>query len=148
MAKNTNRKSKKAETSGPVIPGNLLGDLEAEIMHFMWELEVATVQKVVRLISFRRDIAYTTVMTVMGHLVDKGLLSRTSDGKRYTYKIAQTRDEFLRTASQERVRRVLSEFGDLAIAGFVGEITKSSPDKLEQLRGLLDEASNEDTASG
>ena len=148
MAKNTNGKSKNPETAGSTLPPNLLGELEAEIMHFMWELEVATVTRVVRLISYRRNIAYTTVMTVMGHLVDKGLLSRKSDGKRYTYEVAQTRDQFLRKASQERVRKVLNDFGDLAIAGFMGEITKSSPNRLEEIKGLLEEASHEDAASG
>jgi predicted transcriptional regulator len=147
MAKNNKGKSKNLVTSGPNVPGNLLGELEAEIMHFMWELETATVQRIVTLIGYRRVIAYTTVMTVMGHLVDKGLLNRTSDGKRYTYVVTQTREQFLRKASQERVRRVLNEFGDLAIAGFIDEIRKSKREKLEELRGLLDEAAREDATS-
>jgi predicted transcriptional regulator len=147
MAKNSKTRSKNLETSGLNVPGNLLGELEAEIMHFMWELETATVQRVVTLISYRRAIAYTTVMTVMGHLVDKGLLNRTSDGKRYNYAVVQTREQFLLRASRERVRRVLNEFGDLAIAGFMGEIRKSNREKLEELRGLLDEAASEDAAS-
>ena len=149
MAKNTktNSKSEKVEQPGPVVPGNLLGELEAEVMHFMWELDTATVQRVVRLISYRRVIAYTTVMTVMGHLVDKGLLNRSSDGKKYIYVVAQTKEQFLRRASQERVRRIINDFGDLAIAGFMGEISKSNPEKLEELRGLLDEAAAEDAAS-
>ena len=147
MAKSTKGKSKSLEASGPNVPGNLLGELEAEIMHFMWELETATVQRIVTLIAYRRVIAYTTVMTVMGHLVDKGLLNRTSDGKRYTYVVVQTREEFLRKASQERVRRVLNDFGDLAIAGFMGEIRNSNREKLEELRSLLDEAASEDSTS-
>ena len=60
----------------------LLGSLELQVMEFMWQTGEATVQQVVKTINRRRPIAYTTVMTVMGHLVDKGLLSRTMEGKR------------------------------------------------------------------
>ena len=140
MTKRVSRQSKHLETPGKALPDNLLGELEAEVMHYMWELERATVQRVVRLISFRRTIAYTTVMTVMGHLVRKGLLARTSDGKRYTYRVALTRDEFLRRASRERIGRLVSDFGDLAIAGFIEEIARSVPEKLQQTKDLLETA--------
>ncbi len=54
----------------------LLGSLELQVMEFMWQAGEATVQQVVKTINRRRPIAYTTVMTVMGHLVDEGLLAR------------------------------------------------------------------------
>src|SRR5450830_680212 len=113
-----------------IISRKLLGKLEAEVMQCMWGCSEGTVQSVVGTIGKRRPLAYTTVMTVMGHLVDKGLLSRSSDGKRYLYKVAQTREDFLRSALQNVVRQTLSDFGDLAIAGFVGEISKEKPEKL------------------
>ena len=143
MAEYTNDRSKKPNNTGSAMPRNLLGELEAEVMHIMWELQTATVQRVVRLISYRRGLAYTTVMTVMGHLVDKGLLTRSSDGKRYTYAVAQTREQFLSKVSRERVRSLLDDFGDLAIASFVTEISRSGPERLRELRALLDEAARE-----
>lgn len=146
MAKNTKSKTEKVDQPRTVIPGNLLGQLEAEVMHFMWELDTATVQRVVRLISYRRVIAYTTVMTVMGHLVDKGLLTRTSDGKRYNYKVAQTRAEFLAKAVQQRISRLLNEFGDAAIASFVSEIAKSKPEKLQEIKDQLEQAAKGEAA--
>ncbi len=130
-----------------VISRKLLGKLEAEVMECMWKCGEGTVQNVVATIGKRRALAYTTVMTVMGHLVDKGLLTRSSDGKRYLYKVAKTRDEFVRSASQNAIRQTLSDFGDLAIAGFVGELSRVKPEKLEEIRGLLREALDGEASS-
>lgn len=79
-----------------IIPKKLLGALEAEIMKYMWDIGQARVRHILKLIDNKRPIAYTTVMTVMGHLVEKGLLTRTTNGNCYIYKVAQTKDEFLR----------------------------------------------------
>lgn len=148
MAENKNNiNPSNSKTSARSIPKKLLGELEAEVMGHMWEIEKATVQHIVQLINRQRPIAYTTVMTVMGHLVDKGLLTRTVEGKKYIYRVAQNKDEFLRNTSQNMVRSLLHDFENMAIAGFLGEISKVKPEKLEELRDLLQTAVNEDTES-
>jgi predicted transcriptional regulator len=91
-----NTSKNEAKESQSLIPIKLLGELEAEIMEHMWDIGQARVRHIFRLIDNKRPIAYTTVMTVMGHLVKKGLLTRTSEGNRYIYKVARTKDEFLR----------------------------------------------------
>ncbi len=126
----------------------LLGSLELQVMESVWQTGEATVQQVVQVISRRRPIAYTTVMTVMGHLVDKGLLSRTMEGKRYRYVVARSRDEFLRETSKSMIRTLVNDFGDLASAQFLGEIDNVDYDKLEKLRSLIQEASSENNVSG
>ena len=125
----------------------LLGSLELQVMEFMWQTREATVQQVVKTIKRRRPIAYTTVMTVMGHLVDKGLLARTMEGKRYRYQIARSRDEFLLDSSRSMIHTLVDDFGDLAIAQFLGEIDNIDAGKLEELRNRIQEASNESGVS-
>ena len=125
----------------------LLGSLELQVMEFMWQTGEATVQQVVKTIERRRPIAYTTVMTVMGHLVDKGLLARTMEGKRYRYQIARSRDEFLLDSSRSMIHTLVDDFGDLAIAQFLGEIDNIDAGKLEELRNRIQEASNESGVS-
>ncbi len=107
----------------------LLGSLELEVMEFIWQAREVTVQQAAETISRKRPIAYTTVMTVMGHLVDKGLLARTREGKRYRYRVAQDRGEFLYQTSQRMVRTLVDDFGDLAIAGFLEEINRANGDQ-------------------
>ncbi len=125
----------------------LLGSLELQVMEFMWQTGEATVQQVVKTINRRRPIAYTTVMTVMGHLVDKELLSRTMEGKRYRYQIARSTDEFLHETSKSKVHSLVDDFGDLAIAQFLGEIDNVERSRLEELRSRPQEASNESDVS-
>ncbi len=97
----------------------LLGSLELEVMECMWQISKSTVRQVTKTIDCKRPIAYTTVMTVMGHLVDKGLLGRTKEGKRYRYQVAWSKDEFLRETSRSMFRTLIDDFGDLAIECFM-----------------------------
>ncbi len=140
-------RGKRPKGQGVAILKKLLGSLELEVMEFMWQASKATVRQVTEAINRKRPIAYTTVMTVMGHLVDKGLLGRTKEGKRYRYQVARSRDEFLRDSSRSMIRALLGDFGDLAVAQFLGEINNVDPDRLEQLRNLIREADNEGNIS-
>lgn len=143
MSANSRTRSPKGQT----IPKKLLGSLELEVMEFMWHVGDATVRQVTEAINQRRSLVYTTVMTVMGHLVDKGLLARTKEGKRYRYRVVQSRSEFLHETSMGMIRTLVDDFGELAIAGFLGEIDKVEAERLEQLRNLVQEASGENNTS-
>lgn len=118
----------------------LLGSLELEVMELLWQAGEATVRQITERINRERSVAYTTVMTVMGHLVDKGLLTRVMEQKRYRYRVVRNREDFLREACRTKVRTLLDDFGDLAIAGFLGEIDNVDSDRLDRLRRLVQEA--------
>ena len=121
----------------------LLGKLELEIMDIMWQVGKATVRKVWKTINSRRPLAYTTVMTVMGNLKHKGLLTRTKYGRRYRYRVVRSKDEFLRQTSRNVVRTMLDNFGDLVVEAFWEEINEVSVDRFEQLRDLVQGATDE-----
>ncbi len=121
----------------------LLGDLEIEIMEHMWRREEATVRDITTDIQEARPVAYTTVMTVMGHLTDKGLLTRTPlDNKTHIYRVALTREKFLARESQKMVDTLVADFGDLALAQFLEALEAAEQvdaRHMEQLRTLVDE---------
>ena len=143
-AMNQNKQPEKQDT---IVLKKFLGSLELETMECMWQFGEAIVQQVVKAINRRRPIAYTSVMTVMGRLVDKGLLSRTKDANRYLYEVAQNRKEYLQGISQKMVRAMVEDFGDVAIAQFLGEVDNMDAGKLTQLRQLVQEADSENSAS-
>ncbi|MDV6029875.1 MAG: BlaI/MecI/CopY family transcriptional regulator [Phycisphaera sp. RhM] len=65
---------------------------EAEVMDVVWERERVTVNDVVDAID--RDLAYTTVMTTLRILEEKGIVRRGEKvGRAYTYSAAVTREE-------------------------------------------------------
>ena len=57
-----------------------LGETEMEVLHHVWDLGRATVADVQARILRERKVAYTTVMTVMKKLADKGYLQFEMDG--------------------------------------------------------------------
>lgn len=116
---------------------HLLGELEAAIMQLMWAVDTATVREIFeRLRANGRALAYTTVMTVMGRLAGKGLLSRELTGKTHIYRVAQTEDQFLRDTAAKRVQALVDEFGDLAIAQFLTTVNELSPERQAQLERI------------
>ncbi|MDP2210900.1 MAG: BlaI/MecI/CopY family transcriptional regulator, partial [Candidatus Aquicultor sp.] len=52
----------------------MLGDLEADIMELVWEKDLASVREIHGILERDREIAYTTVMTVMSRLAEKNIL--------------------------------------------------------------------------
>lgn len=99
-----------------------LGPLEAAIMERLWKRGTATVREVVDDLGRTRALAYTTVMTIMTRLHEKGLLERSRDGKTYVYRPAFSRQEHRERLSRELVRGLVDEFGDVALAHFAAEL--------------------------
>ncbi len=99
-----------------------LGPLEAMIMERLWKHGSATVREVVEDIGRTRELAYTTVMTIMTRLHEKGLLERARDGKTYVYRPAFSREEHRQRLSRDLVRGLVNEFGDVALAHFAEEL--------------------------
>ncbi len=119
----------------------LLGELEVEIMEHMWQRGEATVRDIATVIQAKRQVAYTTIMTVMVHLAEKGLLSRTPlDKKTHLYSVALTEAQFLARASQSMVDILVADFGDLALAQFLEAVEQVDPRRLEEMRKRLEES--------
>jgi predicted transcriptional regulator len=84
------------------------------------------------------DLAYTTVMTVLARLYDKGALTRQRDGRAYAYRLADPTE-----VTAHRMRQLLDDGDDRAavLTRFMGELT----DEDEQLLvSLLHRAERED----
>jgi predicted transcriptional regulator len=99
-----------------------LGSLEAQVMDRIWSRGSATVRDVVVDLAKTKQLAYTTVMTIMTRLHEKGLLRRSRDGKTYVYRPAFSREQFRARLSRDIVRGLVAEFGDVALAQFVAAL--------------------------
>ena len=85
------------------------GDLEAVIMHRVWDHAVpVTVRELFDELQQERVIAYTTVMTTMDNLHRKGWLTRVKEGKAYRYTATASREEY----SARLMREALDDGGD------------------------------------
>ena len=75
-------------------------------MKVVWRLEKATVRDVHEKLRARRDIAYTTVMTMMKILEEKGYLTKTRTDRAYEYRPAQPRNQVLGAMVRDFLDRV------------------------------------------
>jgi rRNA maturation endonuclease Nob1 len=83
-----------------------LGETEMEVLHHVWDLEEATVAQVRDRILEDRDVAYTTVMTVLKTLAEKGYLAYHKEGRSYVYEPAQQPDEVQHSLLQRLMNKV------------------------------------------
>lgn len=93
-----------------------LGETEMEILNHIWDMEEATVKQILNKILKKRQVAYTTIMTVMKNLADKGLLTYRKEGVTYVYKAKQ---------EPEAIRSNL-------VNNLVSKVFKNSPMQLVQ----------------
>lgn len=66
---------------------------ELEILRALWAKGSATVREVFEVLSLEREIGYTTVLKTMQIMLDKGLVSRTEDGKAHIYAAAMREED-------------------------------------------------------
>ena len=83
-----------------------LGEAEIEMLQHVWELKRATVAEVHARVLQTREVAYTTVMTVLKKLSDKGYLDHEKEGHAYVYTPAQTPAKVRGTILEEIVDTV------------------------------------------
>ncbi|MGB9722743.1 MAG: BlaI/MecI/CopY family transcriptional regulator [Chloroflexia bacterium] len=117
--------------------GQVLGPLEAEVMWLVWQQGQATVRQVHRLLSRKRELAYTTVMTTMARLAEKGFLRRTRRGMAYLYRPTMTREEFDRWVVRSVLSGLLETFGRETVEYLVEYLSRERPEGLEYLRHVL-----------
>ena len=112
-----------------------LGDLEALVMERLWaSSEPLAVRQVRDSLPDGRSRAYTTVMTVLEHLLHKGFVERERAGRAYVYRATQSRAEH----TAKVMEHALARGGDrgAALMHFVDQLT---PEEAAQLRELLAE---------
>ena len=118
-----------------------LGPLERQVLALLWEQEELTVRDARAELATRGvDLAYTTVMTVMVRLFEKGLLSRTGRGKQFVYRAQVDEESFRRRSAHALAESLVQGYGRLAIATFVEELAKVSPERLKELGALANRA--------
>jgi predicted transcriptional regulator len=118
----------------------ILGDLETDVMEAIWARGQATVHDVHgRLAAADRELAYTTVMTVMSRLADKGLLEKRKDGAAYVYMPAASKEEFTRRTFGTVLSELLDDFTAPAMSQLVEHMGEQDEAAIEALAKAIEE---------
>jgi predicted transcriptional regulator len=108
-----------------------LGDLESAVMAVLWDsAEPLKVRDVLERLRTPKQLAYTTVMTVLDNLHRKGWVQRELDGKAYRYECALSREE----AAARALRNVLESSGDptAVLLHFAQSVSEQESDALRK----------------
>lgn len=114
-----------------------LGETEMEVLRHVWNTGDATVADVHTAIQRDRPVAYTTVMTVMKNLHDKGYLARHRDGRQDRYSAARSADAVQTGLLRGFLGHVFGGSPAALVRTLVGDEQISDDEKAE-LRRLLD----------
>jgi BlaI family transcriptional regulator, penicillinase repressor len=113
-------------------------DSELEILEILWGTGSATVRQVNRNLELKgRIVGYTTTLKMMQIMTDKGMLSRTMDGRTHIYS-AVIQAGAARNALIDRV--VHAAFGGSAMKLVLQALgnNKATPEELQEIRAIID----------
>lgn len=116
-----------------------LGELERAVMEQLWAAQDAattpvSVREVHEALAESRDLAYTTVMTVLDRLTKKGFVERERDGRAWRYIPSQTREQLTAETLHHTLSALSGADRTSALLHFLDE---SSPAELDDLRSAL-----------
>lgn len=114
-----------------------LGPVETEVMYLMWDLGKASVRDVYRILIKKREIAYTTVMSIMSNLFTKGVLKRHRQGRAYIYVPTFSKDQFAQDRMTKIADSILDHFTNPSLTYLVDRLAQIDPHRLDELEEAI-----------
>ena len=108
-------------------------------MDVVWAKGDVTVRDVHGALGSERSLAYTTVMTTLGRLADKGFLEKVEGQPAHHYKAVVTRDEYAKSTVKSVVDWLVSHFPDPAVAYFVDKVEEEDDEVIDRLREVIEQ---------
>lgn len=108
---------------------------ELEVLQILWDRGPSTVREVLETVP--RDLAYTSVMSLLNVMTDKGLVTREPEGRAYRYTAKQQPDQ----AEGKILGNVLERVFDGSASALVARLleqSRPSADELDEIRKLID----------
>jgi predicted transcriptional regulator len=110
---------------------------ELEVLKVLWEDGPSTVREVLDRLNRRRPRAYTSLMSLMNVMTDKGLLRRRSRGRAYVYEPRAQRDVTLGGMVTDLLGRAFEGSASDLVTRLLDE-TSPSDEELEQIREVIE----------
>ncbi|MGF1589580.1 MAG: BlaI/MecI/CopY family transcriptional regulator [Pleurocapsa sp.] len=116
-----------------------LGPLESEILEIVWNLKVATVKNVHDQIlqDPERELAYTSVTTVLQRLTQKGWLKCSKKGRAFSWQALISREQAQALQSYEKLNGFLAVSNPDVVASFADSLDTASLEQIEAIASRL-----------
>ncbi len=127
-----------AERGSGASAEGLLGSLEYEVMASLWQEAPANVPTVLERLNGvrgkREQLAYTTIMTILVRLHEKGFLDRVRRGRSYDYWPLFDEASLIEHFSKRDVDELIARYGPVALAHFAAAVQQADPEVVKKLR--------------
>ena len=119
-----------------------LGPLEAEILNLIWELGDATVKDVHEriLADPNRELAYTSVTTVLRRLTQKGWLACDKEERSFYWRAMVTKQQAQALKVHDHLQRFLAVSNPDIVAAFADSLDYASIEQLKVITQRIDAA--------
>lgn len=119
----------------------VLGPLERRVMEQLWRHGPQTVAEILERLNSatERKLAYTTVMTILVRLHEKGYTSRTQTGRTYTYEAAMDEETLAATIGRRELSRLIDRYGAASLARFAEDLGDAGTPLADRLRKVAEE---------
>ena len=114
-----------------------LTPLELELMNILWEIGTANVQTVQQRLD--RELAYTTVQTMLNILHKKGKVKRALKDRAYFYSPVVSRRQIVSQTVNDLVERLFGGSAENLVMNLI-ETKQLTAEKLAELNNLLEES--------
>lgn len=115
----------------------LLTETELELMNIIWSIEEGSVHDVIAHLSSKRDLAYTSVSTILRILEKKGILVSKKNGRTHIYVPTLSKEQYGLQTIDYMVSNVFSETPSILAKTLIASKNLSS-EELEEIKELID----------
>jgi predicted transcriptional regulator len=122
------------DEDGLIVADVVLGAREVDVMQALWDVGSGTVSDVRE--QLKADLAYTTVLTILRNLEEKGYVSRVAEGRAHRYSPRVGQRAARRSAVARLVQTLFQGAPEELIAHMVEDRTLT-PRDIERLRALI-----------
>lgn len=112
-------------------------EVELEILHVLWEHGQATVREVVDVLNEKRPRAYTSILSMLNVMFEKGLVKRKLDGRAHIYQAKLSREKTLGGVVKDLLGRAFNGSSTSLITQVL-EQSKPSQTELDEIRRTIE----------
>ena len=117
-----------------------LDELQLAIMQVLWEKGEATVAEIQEALKGSRDLAITTIGTVLSRLEEKkGAVTHITQGRKYVYKPAISEQE-TKTSMVGNLVKQLFKGRSVSLVNHLIEKDELNQEELDQLKKMIEKA--------
>lgn len=109
---------------------------ELEVLQIIWERGPSTVREVMNVLNKQRPRAYTSVMSLMNVMAEKGLLVQKPKGRAFVYKAKVTREKTLTSMVRDLLNRAFDGSASALVTHLL-QHAKPTAEELDEIRKAI-----------